>query len=746
MTICKRISIGFGAVLSILFIICLISVDGIGEIVADAKKVILGNQIDGTLAQKEVDHLNWVNRVNALLTDEAVTALQVETDDHQCGFGKWLYGEDRKVAEALVPSLVPLLKKIETPHHHLHQSAVEIKNVFCSADTKLPGFLAAKKTDHLHWVMQVNQLFLANLDELKVETNHQKCSLGRWLYGDGGKDVVANMPELAEFVETIIEPHRQLHASVIEIKKLYKQIHPGFRNVLKDRLDDHRRWAAKVSQGIIQSSQSLGVEKDPAKCRFGKFLVSDEATKWVKTFPRMHQIVSALQHPHNQLHESAIAVENALLEGNRSEAEALYVNSTLPALEKVGALFNELIEAETVLVEAQTQAKRVFDNMTMPAFIKTSEAIDKMQTKSENMLQGVREANRIYAQVSLPALHQVQDILGRIREEAETNIMTNQVMLNAAMRTEWAVTFIGAIAIVAGLLFAVFTTKGICSVLRNISTEMDEGAEQVAAASTQVSSSSQAIAEGASEQAVSIEETSSSIAEMAIQIQKNAENAGEADLLMKQAGSFIDEATRALVTLNQSITEISQASSDTQKIVKSIDEIAFQTNLLALNAAVEAARAGEAGAGFAVVAEEVRNLAIRAADAAKNTGAMIESNIKKIDDGSKLTQETNASFSMVSEVSQKISNLVEEITMASTEQSRGIEQVNLAISEMDRIIQRNAINAEESATAAEEMSAQAFQMKDNVKELLVLVGGETGRQNGQQSVPEMTLKKRENFL
>jgi methyl-accepting chemotaxis protein len=287
-----------------------------------------------------------------------------------------------------------------------------------------------------------------------------------------------------------------------------------------------------------------------------------------------------------------------------------------------------------------------------------------------------------------------------------------------------------AILAVGGCLLAYFMARSISRPIDRIIGELNGGADQVASASTQISSVSQQLAEGASEQAAAIEETSSSLEEMTSMTKQNAENAAQADQLMKQVRQIIAKAIETMGNLTVSMGDISKASEETQKIIKNIDEIAFQTNLLALNAAVEAARAGEAGAGFAVVAEEVRNLAMRAADAAKNTAALIDSTVKTIKGGSELVQRSSEEFSGVASNVSKVGELVEEITGASQEQAQGIDQISRAVNEVDKVVQRNAANAEESSAGSEEMNAQAMQMKGLVEELTALVNGGGGDRTG----------------
>jgi methyl-accepting chemotaxis protein len=276
-----------------------------------------------------------------------------------------------------------------------------------------------------------------------------------------------------------------------------------------------------------------------------------------------------------------------------------------------------------------------------------------------------------------------------------------------------------AAAIIAGC----FITRGINRALQGMAGSLDDAAGQVASASDQVSSSSQTLAEGSSEQAASLEETSSSLEELASMTKRNADSAGSAKGLSAETRAAAEAGNQDMTAMRDAMAAISTSSSDVAKIIKTIDEIAFQTNILALNAAVEAARAGEAGAGFAVVAEEVRALAQRCASAAKETAGKIEDSIAKSTHGATVSTRVATSLNVILAKARQVDELVAEIATASAEQNQGIGQINTAVSQLDKVTQSNAGTAEETAAASEELSAQSVALKETVAQLQLLVGG-----------------------
>ena len=257
------------------------------------------------------------------------------------------------------------------------------------------------------------------------------------------------------------------------------------------------------------------------------------------------------------------------------------------------------------------------------------------------------------------------------------------------------------------------------------------GSTEILGASGQLTGAGQSLASGSSEQAAALEETSASLEEMSSMTSRNATSAARAKDLATQTRSAAETGATDMAAMKKAMDEIKTSSDDISKIIKAIDEIAFQTNILALNAAVEAARAGEAGMGFAVVAEEVRNLAQRAAQAARDTTDKIDGSAARSAHGVAVTAKVAASLAEIVTKAREVDSLVAEIAHASTEQSQGIAQVNTAVAQIDKVTQEIAATAETSAASAEELNAQAVVLQGAVHDLLALVGSEdvTGAPN-----------------
>jgi methyl-accepting chemotaxis protein len=283
----QKFAISFGSVLALLSVVALWSISGIGGIVNNASEVIKGNQLIGMLAQKEVDHLNWTAKVNALITDDKVSKLSVETDDHKCAFGAWLYSDERKAAEALVPSLAPLLKKIEEPHRKLHESAIAIGNHYKAADVHLPDILLEREIEHLNWATKIRDSFLKNEDRLTVQTDANLGALGQWFQTDEAKAAYSRgNAEFKAVWDEMVENHEKLHASTIDIN---------------NQLAAHPAQAKQVFEKT--------------------------------TLPLFDRTIAGI----NALHELALAD----LEG-QEKAREVYTNETQPALRSVQNLLHQI--------------------------------------------------------------------------------------------------------------------------------------------------------------------------------------------------------------------------------------------------------------------------------------------------------------------------------------------------------------------------------------------------------------------
>lgn len=291
--------------------------------------------------------------------------------------------------------------------------------------------------------------------------------------------------------------------------------------------------------------------------------------------------------------------------------------------------------------------------------------------------------------------------------------------MNSLMMTLLIVLFI----LIVSIVLLVIVLRNPIRTLNNVKDNLSIAASNVLVNSQQFTATSQQLAESNNELASSIEDTSSTLAETASMIRQTTENTKQAAVLALQANSAADKGNLEMQEMMTSMNEIKKSSDHIAKIIKVIDDIAFQTNILALNAAIEAASAGDAGMGFAVVAEEVRNLAQRSAQAAKDTAVIIESNIELSKKGVNGTMKVGESLSDITLQAKKVNDLMNEILAASQEHSHGILQINNAVAQMEKVTQHNAASAEESSASAEELFSQAEILNKAVRELLILLNG-----------------------
>ncbi len=355
-----------------------------------------------------------------------------------------------------------------------------------------------------------------------------------------------------------------------------------------------------------------------------------------------------------------------------------------------------------------------------------------------------RELDRAYQQ----HLNEIQDLA----KQAAAAVRAKEEDAVTSQTTSLLLVLISSLALLGLAYYLLYRMQRASVVpLGEIAGELSEGSEQfigatsnvasasqeIAAGATQVAGASQRMAAGASEQAAAIEETSASLEQMSSMIHSSARNADLAKTLAGEAQASATMGNESMEAMGRAMDAIEKSSNEVAKIVKSIDEIAFQTNILALNAAVEAARAGEAGAGFAVVAEEVRSLAQRSAAAAHESSDKIEASILRSREGADCLKRVNSSFAQIGEKVEKTDSLVSEITLAAKEQAQGIEHITAAIQEMSRVAQdslttieqmrksaeQSAANVQRIASSSEQMRSQAVKQQQITAQLRHVVDG-----------------------
>lgn len=652
-------------ILALLLAVLIIGLYGISSTIKNGHQVEEANGLNSALAQLELDHLSWANTVSTFLQDPSITELNVQTDPHKCGFGQWYYGEGRQKLQQIQPETTPILQALEQPHNQLHDSAKRIKATYRPADLDLPHFLIEKELDHTLWAFAIQQALISKSTSINIQLDDTKCGLGQFIYGPKGQEASQQNPQLEKIFSKIKAPHQLLHQYGKEISSLLKK------------------------------SQFIAAEQ----------LFSNSVT------PTLRVVTNEIK--------NAITASQLDLDGQRA-AHQIFNKDTKLNLAEVQLLLTRTRDAVATFatqlsVKNQKSAKKqtvTVASLGVIAFIiggiislLISRSLTGPMRQTVTMLNEL-EAGHLSSRLNLTR----QDEIGTMAQSMDrfADSLQHEVVDSLQKLANGDLTFDITPRDNNDVLRGGLKTLEVD--LNEIMSQILVAGDEIASASGQVADSSQSLSQGATEQAASMEEISASLHQTSAQTALNAKNAIEANKLSIKNMQDAELGSAQMNTMVSAMDEISAASLDISRIIKTIDEIAFQTNLLALNAAVEAARAGQHGKGFAVVAEEVRNLAARSAKAAAETATLIEGSVDKTRIGSEIAQTTATALEEIVSGVSKVTDLVSEISASCNEQAQGISETNQGIAQIDSVTQQNTASSEETAASAEEMSSQAAQL------------------------------------
>ncbi len=464
----------------------------------------------------------------------------------------------------------------------------------------------------------------------------------------------------------------------------------GLLRDLNQYRGDHFQLATRLGE-MITREEVTGAEVGSADnvCAFGRWRTRFEQGQEV--FSRNDNIRRALEimtQPHREFHQSAHDVY-ALIEDGYEKNEAAITTRFIEHL----AAAREVVATFQMIIEEVDRARQLY-------------------AAADGFIMGETRDARAATMAALD--HFTEETM----KNMDANILAAATAGRNGVRTmQGLATFALILGLVVSIVLYITIRRQLTGPLTRVIAALSSDANQVAGMAGDVATSSSSLSQGSANQSASLEETSAALEEITSMARKNLDNAQAANTSMQDNSKQISASSEAVGRMSTAMSEIRDSSEKIGNILKTIEEIAFQTNLLALNAAVEAARAGEAGKGFAVVADEVRNLAQRSAQAVKDTAELITGTVDRVGNGVRITSEIETSFQEIAATTEQITRMVEEIDVATGEQTQGLEQINQSVSQIDQVNQQNARHAESNAQASVQLNDSSASLMTQIDQL-----------------------------
>jgi methyl-accepting chemotaxis protein len=657
-------------------IIIILSFQGIGNIVNNADDVISGNRLVKEIAQREVDLLNWGHQVNTLLTDNRVSGMGFESDDHKCELGLWLYGNKRKEAIQLVPSLAPLFKGMEEPHAKMHASARKIGDMFQQGRGHLGDVFRKMKEDNLAWMSNIEKTFPAEAESRlnDVPNDPSQCSLGKWMYSDETRELRRTDSEFAVLFKELEFPHEKLHGRLADVRKF---IDSGDRI---GAIDYFKRTVEPVALQVADRIDKILNWNDAGA-------VSLESAKEIytnETLPALKRVQTQLSSIKNLAQRSVMTDEAMIAAAHETRRNIIIIGVAAIVL----GIFLSIVMTRAItgpITRLAGTFRRVAEerDLTLEVPIKSRDEIGTMAAALNGLLRFLEETFQKVIQIADAVESNTGDVFDRSsqnreRAEREREKLKKSVEIITRMKA--------AAGEVSGLSLAQkeaamktnITIGELLALMDEVSssaTAQNDIAATAAKRVREMGETGSKVVGTAAAQSEMVMEVSISVNNMASAVEAMSNAVKQASGQSRAALEAVQEGSKSVEATIDGMQSIAQSSGQISEIIEVITDIAEQTNLLALNAAIEAARAGSHGKGFAVVADEVGKLAQRSSRAAKEITLLIKDSTARVAEGTRLSDESRQALAKINDGGRINMQAIDDIAHTSEVMASGTREV-----------------------------------------------------------------------